>query len=277
MSKKCELTGKIPLKGHKVSHANNKTKRRFLPNLKKVRFKSDILKKNIRLTVSNAGVRSVDKKGSFDQFVKSAKLRDLSPRLKKIKKKSIKQICIRHRSVFIALSFLMGLVVLSSNYLVQFPVKYYGLQDILTYRAFTYPIAFLITDLANRSYGKQIARKIVYFGFVVGISFTLFFSTNFSDLISVRIAIGSGTAFIVAQLLDVQIFDKLREKSWYVAPLSSSIIGSTVDTFLFFSISFYATGVPWFTLSLGDLAIKLFVTLVMLIPFRLLLGTFKPV
>tara|TARA_B000000532_G_scaffold54822_1_gene42424 strand:+ start:10132 stop:10680 length:549 start_codon:yes stop_codon:yes gene_type:complete len=179
--------------------------------------------------------------------------------------------------VFIALSFLMGLVVLSSNYLVQFPVKYYGLQDILTYGAFTYPIAFLITDLANRSYGKQIARKIVYFGFVVGISFTLFFSTNFSDLISVRIAIGSGTAFIVAQLLDVQIFDKLREKSWYVAPLSSSIIGSTVDTFLFFSISFYATGVPWFTLSLGDLAIKLFVTLVMLIPFRLLLGTFKPV
>ena len=162
--------------------------------------------------------------------------------------------------VFIALSFLMGLVVLSSNYLVQFPVKYYGLQDILTYGAFTYPIAFLITDLANRSYGKQIARKIVYFGFVVGISFTLFFSTNFSDLISVRIAIGSGTAFIVAQLLDVQIFDKLREKSWYVAPLSSSIIGSTVDTFLFFSISFYATGVPWFTLSLGDLAIKLLVT-----------------
>ncbi len=179
--------------------------------------------------------------------------------------------------VFIALSFLMGLVVLSSNYLVQFPVKYYGLQDILTYGAFTYPIAFLITDLANRSYGKQIARKIVYFGFVVGISFTLFFSTNFSDFISVRIAIGSGTAFIVAQLLDVQIFDKLREKSWYVAPLSSSIIGSTVDTFLFFSISFYATGVPWFTLSLGDLAIKLLVTLVMLIPFRLLLGTFKPV
>mgnify|MGYP006219931841 FL=1 len=155
--------------------------------------------------------------------------------------------------------------------------RYYGLQDILTYGAFTYPIAFLITDLANRSYGKQIARKIVYFGFVVGISFTLFFSTNFSDLISVRIAIGSGTAFIVAQLLDVQIFDKLREKSWYVAPLSSSIIGSTVDTFLFFSISFYATGVPWFTLSLGDLAIKLLVTLVMLIPFRLLLGTFKPV
>ena len=177
--------------------------------------------------------------------------------------------------VFITLSFLMGLVVLSSNYLVQFPVKYYGLQDILTYGAFTYPIAFLITDLANRSYGKQIARKIVYFGFVVGISFTLFFSTNFSDLISVRIAIGSGTAFIVAQLLDVQIFDKLRQKKWFVAPLISSLIGSTVDTFLFFSISFYGTGIPWVTLSLGDLAVKIFVALVMLIPFRLLLGTLK--
>ena len=86
MSKKCELTGKIPLKGHKVSHANNKTKRRFLPNLKKVKFKSEILNKNLRLTVSNAGVRSVDKKGSFDQFIKSAKKRDLSLRLKKLKK-----------------------------------------------------------------------------------------------------------------------------------------------------------------------------------------------
>ena len=177
--------------------------------------------------------------------------------------------------VFIALSFLMGLVVLSSNYLVQFPVKYYGLQDILTYGAFTYPIAFLITDLANRSYGKQIARKIVYFGFLVGISFTLFFSTNFSDLISVRIAIGSGTAFIIAQLLDVQVFDQLRQKKWYVAPLTSSLIGSTVDTFLFFSISFYGTGIPWVTLSLGDLVVKMFVALIMLIPFRLLLGTLK--
>ena len=177
--------------------------------------------------------------------------------------------------VFIALTFLMGLVVLSSNYLVQFPVKHYGLQDILTYGAFTYPIAFLITDLANRSYGKQIARKIVYFGFVVGISFTLFFSTNFSDLISVRIAIGSGTAFIIAQLLDVQVFDQLRQKKWYVAPLTSSLIGSTVDTFLFFSISFYGTGIPWVTLSLGDLVVKMFVALIMLIPFRLLLSTLK--
>ena len=169
----------------------------------------------------------------------------------------------------------MGVVVLSSNYLVQFPIKYYGLEEILTYGAFSYPVAFLITDLANRSYGKFVARKIVYVGFIIGIVFTLFFSTNFADLISVRIAIGSGTAFMVAQLLDVQIFDYLRKKKWFVAPLTSSLIGSTVDTFLFFSISFYATGIPWVTLSLGDLTVKIFVALVMLIPFRLLLGTLK--
>ena len=179
--------------------------------------------------------------------------------------------------LFLLLSFLMGVVVLSSNYLVQFPIKYYGLEEILTYGAFSYPIAFLITDLANRSYGKMIARKIVYIGFAIGISFTLLFSTNFADLISVRIAIGSGVAFLVAQLLDVQIFDQLRKKKWFVAPLTSSFIGSTVDTFLFFSISFYATGIPWVTLSLGDLAVKIFVALVMLIPFRLLLGTLKAV
>ena len=181
------------------------------------------------------------------------------------------------RSIFIILSFAMGVIVLTSNYLVQFPVKYLGLENLLTYGAFSYPIAFLITDLANRSYGKIAARKIVYFGFAIGIMFTLFFSTNFSDLISIRIAIGSGIAFITAQLLDVQIFDKLRKKQWYVAPLSSSLIGSTVDTFLFFSISFYATSVPWVTLSLGDLAVKILVALVMLIPFRILLGTLKPV
>ena len=179
--------------------------------------------------------------------------------------------------VFLTLSILMGLVVLTSNFLVQFPVKAYGLEEILTYGAFSYPIAFLITDLANRSYGKLAARKIVYLGFVIGVVFTLFFSTNFADFISIRIAIGSGTAFLIAQLLDVQIFDRLRKKKWFIAPLGSSIIGSTVDTFLFFSISFYGTGISWFTLSLGDLAVKLIVALVMLIPFRLLLGSLKPV
>ena len=179
--------------------------------------------------------------------------------------------------LFITLSILMGVVVLSSNYLVQFPINYYELNEILTYGAFSYPVAFLITDLANRFYGKFVARKIVYFGFFIGIIFTLIFSTNFADLISIRIAIGSGIAFLTAQLLDIQIFDRLRKKEWFIAPLTSSVIGSTVDTFLFFSISFYETGVPWITLSLGDLLVKLFVSLIMLVPFKILLKISKPI
>ena len=181
-----------------------------------------------------------------------------------------------NKTIFL-LSTVMGIVVLTSNYLVQFPVHYYGLSEILTYGAFTYPIAFLITDLANRSFGKEIAKKIVYFGFFIGISFTLFFSTNFSDLISIRIAIGSGTAFIVSQRIDVYVFDKLRKKNWFIPPLASSVNGSVIDTFLFFSIAFYATGIPWFTLALGDLMVKLFVALLLLVPFRMLLKTFKPI
>ena len=175
------------------------------------------------------------------------------------------------------LSVTMGVVVLTSNYLVQFPFQHYGLSEILTYGAFTYPIAFLITDLANRSFGKEIAKKIVYFGFFIGISFTLFFSTNFSDLISIRIAIGSGAAFIISQRIDIYVFNKLRNKYWFIPPLASSINGSIIDTFLFFSIAFYATGIPWFTLAIGDLAVKLLVALLMLIPFRILLGSFKPI
>ena len=120
--------------------------------------------------------------------------------------------------LFLILSLIMGVVVLTSNYLVQFPINHYGLEELLTYGALSYPIAFLITDLANRSYGKIVARKIVYIGFVIGISFTLLFSTNFTDLISIRIAIGSGTAFLVAQLLDVQIFDNLKKKEMVCGP-----------------------------------------------------------
>ena len=166
----------------------------------------------------------------------------------------------------------MALAVALSNYLVQFPVKYIGLQDLLTYGAFSYPVAFLITDLSNRRYGKNTAKKIVYLGFALGVFLTFYFSTNYSDLISIRIAIGSGTAFLVAQLIDVNIFDKLRNKIWFAAPLISSLIGSTIDTFLFFSISFYGTGINWITLSFGDLFVKIFVALAMLIPFRLLLS-----
>ena len=176
-------------------------------------------------------------------------------------------------SLFYKLAISMGFVVVLSNYLVQLPIRYFGLSEILTYGAFSYPITFLITDLANRAYGKVVARKIVYIGFFIGICLTLLVSTNFSDLISIRIAIGSGVAFFIAQNLDVGIFDKLRKRAWYVAPLTSSVFGSVVDTFLFFSISFYATGIPWISLAFGDLFVKLFIALSMLIPFRLLLSS----
>jgi uncharacterized PurR-regulated membrane protein YhhQ (DUF165 family) len=165
----------------------------------------------------------------------------------------------------------MGLVVVLSNYLVQFPIKYFQLEEFLTYGALSYPVAFLITDLTNRRYGKNIAKRIIYMGFILGLCFTLYFSTNYSDLISIRIAIGSGTAFLVAQLIDVNVFDKLRKKVWYIAPLTSSLVGSSIDTFLFFSISFYGTEMNWITLSFGDFLVKVFVALVMLIPFRFLL------
>ena len=172
----------------------------------------------------------------------------------------------------------MGIIVVLSNYLVQFPVQYLGLNEILTYGAFSYPITFLITDLANRAYGKNIAKRIVYIGFIIGVLLTLLISTNFSDTISIRIAVGSGTAFLIAQSIDVQIFDKLRKnKKWYVAPFVSSLFGSSIDTFLFFSIAFYNTGIPWITLSIGDMFVKLFIALSMLTPFRLLLSRIKDI
>ncbi len=179
--------------------------------------------------------------------------------------------------LFFLLAFFMAFVVALSNYLVQFPINYFGLENLLTYGAFTYPVAFLITDLSNRKYGKNIAKKIVYLGFALGVFLTLYFSTNYSDLISIRIAIGSGTAFLVAQLIDVHVFDRLRKKIWFVAPLLSSLIGSSIDTFLFFSISFYGTELNWITLSFGDLSVKIFVALIMLIPFRLFLSHIQEV
>ena len=177
----------------------------------------------------------------------------------------------KENRLFFLLSFLMGFIVILSNYLVQFPIKFYDLENLLTYGAFSYPITFLITDLSNRAFGKWKARQVVLVGFFIGIILTLFISTNFNDMISIRIAIGSATAFIVAQNLDINIFDKLRRRSWYIAPLTSSIIGSILDTFIFFSIAFYNTDVPWVTLSLGDLFVKLLVALTMLIPFKILL------
>ena len=178
-------------------------------------------------------------------------------------------------NLYYKLSVLMGIIVVISNYLVQFPIQHFGLSEILTYGAFTYPMTFLITDLANRAYGKIVARKVVYVGFIIGVLLTLFVSTNFKDMISVRIAIVSGIAFFVAQNLDVQVFDRLRNRSWFIAPITSSILGSITDTFLFFSIAFYLTGVPWVTLALGDLAVKILIAITMLIPFRLLINKIR--
>ena len=175
------------------------------------------------------------------------------------------------RNFFIVLSFTMGVVIIISNYLVQFPINKFNLQDILTYGAFSYPITFLITDLANRRFGKQEARKLVYIGFTAGILLTIFVSTNFQDIISIRIALGSGTAFLVAQLVDIEIFQRLRKGKWFVAPITSSIIGSIIDTFLFFSIAFLGTGISWITLAFGDLSVKFLMAFLMLIPFRLLI------
>jgi len=184
----------------------------------------------------------------------------------------------KNKNLFFALALLMGFVVIASNYLVQFPITYYGLDEILTYGALSYPVTFLVTDLANRAYGKKIARKIIYVGFIIGVILTLIVSTNFSDVISVRIAIGSGVAFFVAQNLDVQIFDNLRNnKSWYIAPFVSSIIGSIIDTFLFFLIAFYNTGIPWVSLAFGDLAVKIIIALTMLVPFRILIIKIKDI
>jgi hypothetical protein len=179
--------------------------------------------------------------------------------------------------LFLLLALLMASVVALSNYLVQFPIRYFNLENLLTYGAFSYPIAFLITDLSNRRYGRKIAKKIVYLGFALGVCLTLYFSTNYSEMISIRIAIGSGTAFLVAQLIDVHIFDRLRKKTWFIAPLISSLVGSIIDTFLFFSISFYGTEMNWITLSFGDLSVKVFVTLIALVPFRLLLSHIREI
>ena len=169
----------------------------------------------------------------------------------------------------------MMLIVLASNYLVQFPFNFFNLQNILTWGAFTYPVAFLVTDLANRIHGINFARKVIHIGFIWGVLISLFFSISDFNLISLRIVIGSGTAFLIAQLLDANIFNKLRDnKYWFVPPFLSSIISSAIDTILFFSIAFYGTDVPWVTLALGDFIVKIIIAILMLVPFRLILKNF---
>jgi uncharacterized PurR-regulated membrane protein YhhQ (DUF165 family) len=152
----------------------------------------------------------------------------------------------------------MAAVVGLSNWLVQYPVN-----DWLTWGAFSYPIAFLVTDVCNRCHGPRHAREIALWGFVVGVGLSVW-------LASARIAAASGTAFLVAQLLDVAIFNRLRRASWWKAPLLGSLAASVIDTGIFFSLAFYGGGEPWVTLALGDLAAKFAMAALLLAPYRAL-------
>lgn len=159
----------------------------------------------------------------------------------------------------------MVAVVGASNYLVQFPIN-----DWLTWGALTYPISFLVTDLTNRAFGPVRARQVVYVGFALGVALSIW-------LADLRIAAASGTAFMVGQLLDIQVFDRLRRAAWWRAPLIGSVLGSIVDTALFFSLAFAGTDMPWVTLALGDLLVKLALAVFFLAPFRALMGRIVPI
>ena len=188
----------------------------------------------------------------------------------------------------------MAAVVAASNFLVQFPFEHLGLQDFLTWGAFTYPFAFLVTDLTNRRYGPAAARKVVYVGFAIAVAFSVW-------LASPRIAIASGSAFLIAQLIDVFVFDRLRERTWWHAPFISSVIGSVIDTMIFFSLAFASTlsvldtgfgledsslgflvpffgrEVPlWVSLAVGDFTVKLLLSVLMLVPYGALLSVVLP-
>ncbi len=167
---------------------------------------------------------------------------------------------LKRYQLMIALVVMCSLVA-ASNYLVQ---PQFHINDWLTFGAVTYPITFLVTDLLNRRFGPKSARRIVYWGFAAALIVSVYLSTP-------RIALASGSAFLMAHLLDIVVFDRLRQKAWWLAPLLAGILASTIDTFIFFGVAFIATGVPWITLSLGDLAIKLSLSILMLAPFRALM------
>ncbi len=189
---------------------------------------------------------------------------------------------------------LMAAVVIISNVLVQHPFAHFGLQDLLTWGAFTYPLAFLVNDLTNRKYGPEAARKVVYAGFVLAVLLSAWFA-------SPRIALASGSAFLLAQMLDVSIFDWLRRQAWWRAPLISTLVGSALDTVIFFSLAFAASfsmldtvfgledgslafAVPfagmevplWVSLAIGDFAVKIIIGIAMLAPYGVLLTRLKP-
>ncbi len=158
----------------------------------------------------------------------------------------------------------MTVVVTASNWLVQFPIN-----DVLTWGAITYPFSFLITDLTTRLQGPERARRVVWVGFALAVLLSIWLATP-------RIALASGAAFLAGQLLDIQLFQRLRAGSWWRAPLVSSTMGSIVDTALFFTLAFAGTGLPWVTLALGDLAVKLLLAVLALAPFRAVLALALP-
>ncbi len=154
----------------------------------------------------------------------------------------------------------MAVVVLASNILVQ-----YAINDWLTWGAFTYPVAFLVSELVNRRFGPRLARRVAWVGFAVAVAASLW-------LAPVRIAIASGTAFIASQLLDIGVFDRLRRGTWWRAPLVATVAAALLDSAVFWGIGFAGTGGPWLTWALGDLGVKLAVGVCMLLPFRLLIA-----
>jgi uncharacterized PurR-regulated membrane protein YhhQ (DUF165 family) len=155
---------------------------------------------------------------------------------------------IDHRDFLIALTA-MTLVVLASNILVQHPFTHLGLGDYLTWGAFTYPFSFLVTDLSNRRFGPKGARRVVYVGFVLAVALSVVLATP-------RIAIASGAAFLLAQLLDIQIFSRLRNKAWWMPPFVSSVISSGLDTVIFFSFAFYCGAIPGLGLTISDVLMQ---------------------
>lgn len=201
---------------------------------------------------------------------------------------------LRATTLYVAL---MTIVVVASNFLVQFPVPGnlagIELSDLLTWGAFIYPAAFLVTDLTNRQFGPTIARRVVFVGFIVGVALSFWTSMP-------RIAMASGTAYLVGQLIDISVFNQLRRQSWWRAPLAGSLIGSALDTIIFFSLSFaplfgflgpnddfaiaqapilgvFAMEAPrWMSWALGDFVVKLIVGLVMLLPYGALMSVVKP-
>lgn len=196
----------------------------------------------------------------------------------------------------------MALVILISNVLVQIPIDQVvnlagyrsNLAELLTWGAFTYPIAFLVTDTTNRIYGMQSARRVVYIGFALGVILSLLtaigiasevaedqgiailtaLTTNEDAFSMLRIALASGVAFVIGQMMDIVIFDKLRTATWWKAPTVSSFFGSIFDTAIFFSLAFAGSGLPWMNWALGDFTVKLLMVAMLLYPFRLVVNLY---